>query len=138
MRDAGGSGGGRPSLESHWGMRLLRALAKIGLYLPWIWLILFALFVLGAALQVGGWPTYGRPDPKAAGMAGLLYVPVLVLLLTVLATIPISGGLAAVKLLRGLPGFISKGEAVAYLAGLALLLLLTIGDLGGLMTWLGD
>lgn len=122
----------------HWGIRLLMALARIAIYLPWIWLALFAVFVLVVALQQGQLPSYGQPDPKDAGTISILYYPVIVLLLTVMATIPIGLGLAIVRLMRGVPPQIRSGEAVAYLAGVALILLLTISDFAGLMTWLGD
>lgn len=122
----------------HWGARLLLILARIACYLPWIWLALFAFYVLAVALQVGHLPTYGQPDPKDAGAASLLYMPVLVLLLLVMATIPIGAGLSAVRLLRGVPQAIRRGEAIAYLVGISLLLLFVMNDLAGLMTWLGD
>lgn len=122
----------------HWGARLLLILARIACYLPWIWLALFAFYVLAVAFQVGHLPTYGQPDPKDAGAASLLYLPVLVLLLLVMATIPIGAGLSAVRLLRGVPQVIRRGEAIAYLVGISLLLLFVMNDLAGLMTWLGD
>jgi hypothetical protein len=128
----------RPSPENHWGMRLLSWLAKLALYLPWIWLVLFALFVLAATAQGGHLPAYGNPDPKDVGFGGFLYYPIIVLLLIVMATIPIGVGLAAVKLLRDMPAYLSRREALAYLLGIGLVLLVSISDFAGLMTWLGD
>jgi hypothetical protein len=119
-------------------MRLLMLMAKLALLLPWIWLALFFIFVIAAALQVGHLPVYGQPDPKDVGTFGFLYYPVIVLLLTVMATIPIALGLAIIRLIRDVPKAISSGEAVAYLVGLALLFVIVISDVGGLMTWLGD
>ena len=122
----------------HWGARLLLLLARIACYLPWIWFALFAIFVLAVAAQVGHLPTYGQPDPKDAGAASLLFMPVIILLLLTLATIPIGVGLAIVRLSRGVPQTIRKGEAIGYLVGIALFLLFVTNDLAGLMTWLGD
>jgi hypothetical protein len=138
MNNTAGSNDNRPAPDSHWGMRFLQWLARVALFLPWIWLALFALFVLATTLYAGQLPSYGAPDPKQAGAATLLYYPTLILLLTVMATIPIGVGLAMVKLLRDVPDFYSKREAVLYLAGIGVLLVVTISDLGGLMTWLGD
>ena len=122
----------------HWGARLLLILARVACYLPWIWLALFAFYVLVVGLQAGHLPSYGQPDPKDAGAASLLYMPVIVLLLLVMATIPIGVGLAVVRLMRGVPQTIRRGEAIAYLVGIALLLLFVTRDFAGLMTWLGD
>ena len=122
----------------HWGIRLLMLLARLSLYLPWIWLALFLIFVLGVTVQVGHLPTYGQPDPKDTGIFTVLYYPVIVLLLVVMATIPIALGLAIIRLVRGVPQAIPSAEASAYLAGLALLFVIVNRDLGGLMTWLGD
>ncbi|MFN2107729.1 MAG: hypothetical protein ACK2U5_11430 [Candidatus Promineifilaceae bacterium] len=122
----------------HWGIRLLMLLARLSLFLPWIWLALFFIFVVAGTVQVGHWPTYGQPDPKDTGIFSILYYPVIVLLLLVMATIPIALGLAIIRLVRGVPQAIRSAEAAAYLAGLALLFVIVNRDLGGLMTWLGD
>lgn len=129
---------GDGSGADHWGARLLLILARAACYLPWIWLALFALFVLLVTLQVGHLPAYGQPDPREAGAASLLLTPVIILLLLTMATIPIGVGLTIVRLTRGVPQSIRKGEAIGYLIGIALLLLFVTNDLAGLMTWLGD
>jgi ABC-type dipeptide/oligopeptide/nickel transport system permease component len=123
---------------SGWPYRLLQVIFRIILYLPWIWIALFALFVLGTAVQVGHLPTYGRPDPKDAGAVSILYMPVLIILLMVMGSSPIGIGLALIKILRDVPPFIRRSEAVLYLAGIILFFFLTGSNFAGLMTWLGD
>jgi hypothetical protein len=123
---------------SGWAYHLLQVIFRIILYLPWIWMALFALFVLGTAVQIGHLPVYGRPDPKDAGAVSVLYMPVLIILFMVMGSSPIGIGLALVKLLRDVPSFIKRGEAFLYLIGIILFFLLTGSDIAGLMTWLGD
>ena len=123
---------------SGWAFRLLQVIFKIILYLPWIWIALFALFVLGTALQVGHLPSYGQPDPKDAGAISILYMPVIITMLLVMGSSPIGIGLAIVRLLRDVPTFINKGEVISYLVGIALFFVIISSDFAGLMTWLGD
>ena len=123
---------------SGWAFRLLQVIFMIILYLPWIWMALFAVFVLGVAFQVGHLPSYGQPDPKDAGAISYLYMPVMISLLLVMGSSPIGIGLAIVKLLRDVPSFIKPGEAVTYLVGIGLFFVIISSDFAGLMTWLGD
>jgi hypothetical protein len=123
---------------SGWAFRLLLVIFRFILYLPWIWLALFALFILGVTMQVGHLPVYGQPDPKDAGAISNLYMPVMITLLLVMGSAPIGIGLALVKLLRDIPNFIRRGEAILYLAGITLFFLFISSDVAGLMTWLGD
>jgi hypothetical protein len=127
-----------PEGYSGWSYYLLQVIFKIIIYLPWIWMGLFALFVLGTAVQVGHLPTYGNPDPKDAGFVSILYMPVMIIMLIVLGFSPIGIGLALVKVLREWPPFIKKSEAVLYLVGIAIFFLFTRSDVAGLITWLGD
>ena len=129
-----------PTQDSYsgWAFRLLQVIFKGILYLPWIWIALFALFVLGAAAQVGHLPAYGQPDPKDAGAISFLYLPVMVTMFLVMGSSPIGMGIAAVRLLRGVPSFIKKGEVLSYLVGISLFFLFISSDFAGLMTWLGD
>ena len=127
-----------PEGYSGWSYYLLQVIFKIILYLPWIWMGLFALFVLGTAVQVGHLPTYGNPDPKDAGFVSILYIPVMIIMLIVLGFSPIGIGLALVKVLREWPPFIKKSEAALYLVGIAIFFLFTRSDVAGLITWLGD
>jgi hypothetical protein len=123
---------------SGWPYRLLQVIFKAILYLPWIWMALFALFVLGTAVQVGHLPTYGSPDPKDAGFISVLYMPVMVIMLTVMGFSPIGIGLALVKVIRDWPPFIKRNEALFYLAGMAVFFIIIRTDVAGLITWLGD
>ena len=136
--DADKATGSSQAGYSGWAFRLLQVIFKVILYLPWIWLALFALFILGVTMQVGHLPVYGRPDPKEAGAISFLYMPVMITLLMVMGSSPIGIGLAFVKLLRDVPNFINRGEAILYLVGIALFFLFISSDIAGLMTWLGD
>ena len=123
---------------SGWPYRLLQGIFKAILYLPWIWTALFALFVLGTAVSVGHLPTYGSPDPKDAGAISILYMPVMVIMLMVMGFSRIGIGLALIKLLRDVPPFIKRSEALLYLAGMIMFLIIVRSDVAGLITWLGD
>ena len=118
-------------------MGLLRVIFRVLLYLPWIWLLLFALFVISTAVQIGGLPAYGQPDPKESTFA-FLYVPVMVTLLMVMASTPFGLALAVARLWQGVPKFIRREEVIAYLVGILLFFFVTMSDFAGLMTWLGD
>ncbi len=128
----------KQSIAERWGMRLLHLIFKILIYLPLIWLLLFAIFVIAAAVQVGHLPAYGQPDPKDAGAVSLLYMPVMVLMFMVLASTPFAIALAVAKLWQGVPDFISRGEVYAYFVGIVLFFFIVMSDVGGLMTWLAD
>ena len=127
-----------PEGYSGWPYHLLQVIFRIILYLPWVWMGLFALFVLGTAMSVGHLPTYGSPDPKDAGVISILYMPVMIIMLIVLGFSPIGIGLALVKVLREWPPFIKRHEAILYLVGIILFFLFTRSDVAGLITWLGD
>jgi hypothetical protein len=129
---------GTEAAYSGWAFRLLQVIFRVILYLPWIWIALFALFILLVTIQVGRLPAYGQPDPKDAGSISILYTPVIVTLLLVMGSSPIGIGLAIVKLLRDVPNFIRRGEAILYLVGIALFFIFITSDVAGLMTWLGD
>jgi len=119
-------------------MPFLRVLARVIVYSPWLWLLLFALYVIGVALQVGHLPTYGQPDPKDAGAISLLYMPTIFLLLWVLATVPTALALALFSKAAKLEQPFQRRDVIVYLVGMALFALVVFGDVAGLMTWLGD
>lgn len=121
-----------------WVSRLLSVTFRFLLWMPWIWFMLFGLLVLAAALESGHLPLPGQPDPKDVSTFGFLYMPSLTLLVMVMATAPVSLGITLVRLTRGIPAFLRRGEAVVYLLGFGLFLLFVLSDAGGLITWLGD
>jgi hypothetical protein len=119
------------------GLAVLRIVFKGILYLPWVWLLLFLLFVLVTALQVGHLPAYGQPDPKDASL-GFLTTPLLILLLVTMAAAPFGIALAIAKLWQDIPSFVGRREVLVYLAGTALFFLFIFSDAAGLITWLAD
>lgn len=117
---------------------LLRVVFRLILYLPWIWFLVFTVFVVLATVQVGHLPTYGQPDPKDVTLSGILYMPAVVIMFMTLGSIPFGIALAVAKLWQGVPDFIRTSEVYAYLVGIALFFLFIISDAAGLMTWLAD
>ncbi len=109
--------------------------------LPWLWLTVFALFVVLVTRRVGHLPTYGQPDPKVVDGVSYLYYPIMLLLPAVLIS-PIAwlliNGLAS----AGKIDFPRRRMQLAlYVAGILLFSLVLfgqVGGLGGLMNWLLD
>ena len=111
---------------------------KILLILPWLWLGTLAFLIMGAVGQHGSWPSYGQPDPKAMGAVSLLVIPLILLMMTTLASLPFGLLFTAFAVWQGAPYPISKKHTVLYLLGVFLFLAIVIGNLAGIMTWLLD
>ena len=116
-------------------------LEKVGLFVfwcPWAWLLVFGLFVSLITLQKGSLPTYGQPDPKFAGIVSVLYLPTILLLVSVVVTTPVGAVWSLIKLWRAS----AKGKAILqiciYVVGLGLFWAITKYDMLGLMNWLAD
>ncbi|MCB8928000.1 MAG: hypothetical protein H6652_20515 [Ardenticatenaceae bacterium] len=61
---------------------------KILSLLPWLWLSFMALLIAAAIGQTGAWPSYGQPDPKQISGLGILVMPLTLLMMLVLGTLP--------------------------------------------------
>ena len=106
---------------------------------PWIWLMLFGLFVFAIAFKVGHLPVYGQPDPKSANLiSSLFYTPIILLLVWSIITTPVGIIWTLIRLWRSLPKSIRWVEIVFYLGGLGLFYWFILSDFAGLITWLGD
>jgi hypothetical protein len=105
--------------------------------LPWIWLALFALFILLIAAQHGHLPVYGNPDPKDGGLYPLYLASVALIPLTFFTPL-VWFGLLALGHWRGTGRSIPIRQTALYAAGMFLYFLIVVGDLGGLITWLVD
>lgn len=126
------------STASIWEAPFVQILLRLIVYAPAAWLTVFGLFILAVFLQFGHWPTYGLPDPKAAGLGSVLYLPTIALLIWVMSMAPLGVLLTLVKLWKGSPATLRWGEALLYLVGLSLFCLLVFNDTAGLLTWLAD
>jgi hypothetical protein len=111
---------------------------RVLLILPWLWLSLFALLIVGAFGQQGSWPSYGQPDPKAIASLGALVTPLILLMMVTLASLPFGFLFTTFAIWQGAPYSISKKHTVLYLLGVFLFLAIVIGNAAGLMTWLMD
>lgn len=111
---------------------------KVLLSLPWLWLTLLTLMIAGAMSQHGGWPSYGQPDPKDIGLLSLLLMPLILLMMATLASLPFGLLFTTFAVWQGAPFFISKKHTGLYVLGVLLFLVIVIGDLAGIMTWLVD
>lgn len=118
--------------------RIFAGAYRLGLYAPWVWLALVAVFAVGVSLQVGHWPTYANPDPKLTGPFVWLYFVVMYALDLVLASpiIVIACSLAArlIPNLRVAP----RGLLLFYVVGLGLFVFVVFSDFLGVMDWLLD
>lgn len=123
---------------SAWKSPYLQIMYRVIIWSPWIWLSLFATFVLITSLQIGHLPTYGQPDPKDAGLGTLFYMPTIVLLISVIGTTPVGIVLTLIKLWKGFLQSIRWREVIFYLGGLGLFYLFVMSDVVGLITWLAD
>jgi hypothetical protein len=118
--------------------RFQRVTQNIIQLLPWLWLGLIAVLVAGSVQQTGNWPTYGQPDPKQMNAFSLLVKPAIFLLMLTLASIPF--GLIFTVFATWQKSLIAanKKHTWLYLLGVSLFLVVVVGDLAGLMTWLVD
>lgn len=119
--------------------RFERITRNIILLLPWLWLGLLTVLVMGAVQQTGNWPTYAQPDPKQMHVFSLLVTPALLLLMLTLASIPF--GLIFIMFpawQQKTPLAANKKQTWLYLLGVSLFLVVVVGNLAGLMTWLVD
>ncbi len=116
----------------------LQVIYRFIIWSPWVWLMLFCVFVLAITLQVGHLPMYGQPDPKYAGSINFFYMPTILLLFWVMGTTPIGIVLTSIKLWKGFPKSIRLRDAFFYLSGVGLFYLFVLSDVAGLMTWLAD
>ncbi|MCO6451305.1 MAG: hypothetical protein J5I90_11010 [Caldilineales bacterium] len=117
---------------------LTKALAKMIVFAPWAWLLVFGLFVALVSLTFGAPPSYGQPDPKDAGLASILYIPTIVLMLWTLASVPAAIVLSVLGRISGQPSPFARRDWLVYGIGLALYALIAFSNVGGLMTWLAD
>ena len=123
---------------SAWDTLYLQIIVRAIIWSPWIWLLLFSLFVLITTVQVGHLPVYGQPDPKDAGLSTLFYMPTILLLMWVMGTTPFGIILTLVKLWKDVPQSIRRPEVLFYLGSISLFYLFVLSDAAGLMTWLAD
>ena len=107
--------------------------------MPWLWLGLLTLLLAGVIGQTGSWPSYGQPDPKQISGLSLLVMPITLIMLLTLASLPFNLVITAVAIQQGWPTIVdNKKHTVLYLLGVFLFLLMIFGDLAGIMTWLVD
>ena len=111
---------------------------KILSFLPWLWLSLMALLIAAAIGQTGTWPSYGQPDPKQISGLGLLVMPLTLLMMLVLGTLPFGLLFTTFAAWKGAPYTSNKKHTALYLLGVFLFLTVVIGDWAGIMTWLMD
>ncbi len=106
--------------------------------LPWAWLALLGIFVAVVSMSVGQFPSYGQPDPKHAGAASALYLPVMSLWLIALAS-PAFAALSAIgaAVLRQ-PLAPLLRPAAFHATGWVLMVTLFSADVLGLGNWLLD
>lgn len=126
-----------PVVSDRW-TAVMQSIYTVLNYLPWIWLVLFGVFVFSTALSIGHLPTYSNPDPKSMGAISLLYIPTILLMLTVISTIPAWAVMTLLTLWDKLPLKIEWADAVFYLSGLFFFGVIVMTDIGRLMTWLMD
>lgn len=101
---------------------------------PYVWLLLFALFVLRARLAIGSWPLPYQPDPKDLGFEA--HHLALVAGMPVLFAAALSAtAFALVPRHRHDKEWLVPAVAAA---GLMMLILLARADPWHLFTWLGD
>ena len=112
----------------------LRAIWVMLVYSPWVWIILFSIFVLGITFQVGHLPYYGQPDPKYAGAISMLYGPTIYLLLWVLVS-PILALLILLIKWMNFPQTIEWPEVKVYLLGLGLFHALPFSSIWRPLIW---
>lgn len=123
---------------STWKLPYEQIAVRLIAWSPWLWLILFGLFILATTLQTGHLPTYGQPDPKDTLPSTLLYLPTIILLVAVVVTTPVGLVLTIAKLWKGFPKSARRRDLIFYVGGLGLFYLFVLSDLAGLMTWLAD
>ena len=111
---------------------------KILSLLPWLWLSFMALLIAAAIGQTGAWPSYGRPDPKQISGLGILVLPLTLLMMLVLGTLPFGLLFTTFAAWKGAPYTSNKKHTALYLLGVFLFLTVVIGDWAGIMTWLMD
>ena len=105
------------------------------LCLPWLWLLLLALQVGEAVLIAGHLPFYGHPAPRHSLFTTLLYYP------TLLLTVPLLISPFLWLALSAGPQNPEERPAalrrtLLFLLGYICFILVVVGDLGMLMTWL--
>lgn len=118
--------------------RFWLATQRVLLTLPWLWLGLLALLLIGAVGQQGSWPSYGQPDPKDIAVLGALVTPLILLMMITLASLPFGFLFTVFSIWQGAPYAMNKKHTVLYVLGVLLFLIVVIGDTAGLMTWLMD
>lgn len=121
-----------------WPANLLRFIYILIGCSPWLWLIVFGLFVGVVTVQFGHLPLYGQPDPKEAGPISILYFPTILLLVWGVGVTPIGLALAGLSLWKGIPKSVRLPELALYAGGLILFWFIALNDVAGLMTWLAD
>ena len=115
----------------------LQTLWRAICYLPWVWLILLAIFAVGVTIQVGHLPYYGNPDPKDTGILAPLHFLIILGIPTLFASIPIWGISGIIIKLTTTYRF-RWYDVVLYLLGMFMCGWVTFSDFAGLMTWLAD
>ncbi|MCA9920237.1 MAG: hypothetical protein KC445_19915 [Anaerolineales bacterium] len=118
--------------------KLWQITQKIFILLPWLWLSLLLLLILGAVSQTGSWPTYGQPDPKQIPGLGLLVTPTTLLMMLTLASLPFGLFFTAFAANQAWSHAVNKKHTAFYLIGVFLFLVILFGDVAGIMTWLLD
>ena len=111
---------------------------KILSLLPWLWLSFMALLIAAAIGQTGAWPSYGQPDPKQISGLGILVLPLTLLMMLVLGSLPFGLLFTTFAAWKGAPYTSNKKHTALYLLGVFLFLTVVIGDWAGIMTWLMD
>lgn len=119
-------------------LKLWQFAQKTLMLLPWLWIGLLVILIIGAISQTGSWPVYGQPDPKQIRGLGALVGPFTFLMLLTLASLPFGLFFTAFAVQQGWSHSGSKKHALLYLLGVFLFLAILFGDLAGIMTWLMD
>ena len=115
-----------------------RRAALLLMSLPWLWLLLFGLLVGQVVATAGHLPFYGHPDPRHSLLSTLLYYPTLlltpVLLVSPFLWLALSAGPSATAAERP----VDLRRTLVFLLGYVCFILVVVGDVGMLMTWLLD
>ena len=115
-----------------------RRAALLLMSLPWLWLLLFGLLVGQAVFTAGHLPFYNHPDPRHTLISTLLYYPTLLLTPLLLISPFIWLALTAGPPQSAADRPTALHRTLVFLLGYICFILVVVGDLGMLMTWLLD
>lgn len=117
--------------------KVVYKLWRIICYLPCAWLVILAIFTLGVTIQVGHFPSYGRPDPEHTGWLSPLYVLIIWGMPWPLVTIPVWGLLGVA--IQWLTSYRFRWQdVVLYLIGILIYFGVVFTDFAGLFIWIAN